>query len=74
MKVNSSQLKLLNLYLKCAYAQLALHKEDYFIDKNKNLKVSQALVQACNSVIYEVKELENAIKITEVGCTEVVSF
>lgn len=56
------QLQLFEIYLKILYKILLQNKDDFILDKDKNMKASEGLMLACRSVIGRLDDLlEDAV-------------
>ena len=60
-------MKAVLIYLKYNNIQLSQNREDYFIEKDKNMKISEALSIACKRVLQNGEELERAVIKLRVG-------
>lgn len=47
----------MNYHLKYAELKLKTNRGDLFIDINKNLKASEVMIEACDNLLTEVKEI-----------------
>ncbi|XP_016836772.1 uncharacterized protein LOC100680348 isoform X4 [Nasonia vitripennis] len=56
------QLQLFEIYLKILHKLLSQNKDDFILDKEKNMKASEGLMLGCRSVIGRLDDLlENAL-------------